>query len=189
MTQRFRQSYAQWSRAWRCFLRQFQSPGGGAVAQLRQMARHRFPPPDLVLIVFGAPPLIVTAIPLKPAARIVRMNPPFRTPDCERLRGVDLEEIQLRIVPFRTEPRVLKPLGGEFRCTIRHVPAAEHPQPQHLFRRQLRLESGVEIPPRRFAKSCRIRSLTTTSRGFIGPGPESETPDSPPEIRDFGHIR
>ena len=80
------------------------------------------------------------------------MNPPFRTPDCERLRGVDLEEIQLRIVPFRTEPRVLKPLGGEFRCTIRHVPAAEHSQPQHLFRRQLRLESGVEIPPRRFGQ-------------------------------------
>jgi hypothetical protein len=48
--------------------------------QLRDMPPNRAPTRNLTQIIFTAASAIISAIPLEPAARIVRMNPTFTPP-------------------------------------------------------------------------------------------------------------
>jgi hypothetical protein len=103
--------------------------------QLSDVTSHRAPAFDLALIVLAAAPEIVTTIPLKPAARILRINPAFLAPERERLGSVDLEKVQGRVMPLRTEFRPLEPVIRELFSTVSHIFPAKDPQPEHLLRR------------------------------------------------------
>jgi hypothetical protein len=69
--------------------------------QLRYVAPNGASTRDLSQIIFTATPGIVAAIPLKPAARVVWMNPALATPFRERLRGVHAKMIQRRARTLR----------------------------------------------------------------------------------------
>ena len=60
----------------------------------------------------------------------------------------DAEIVERGIAPATGEPRALEPVGGEFTSGVGHVLAAEHAEPQHLFRGQFRPELRIEIAAR-----------------------------------------
>src|SRR5262245_28287897 len=64
---------------------------------LRDVARNRPPSSDLPRIVGRSPTHVIPAIPLKPAARILRTYPAVAPPRRQRLRRIDAEAVQLRI--------------------------------------------------------------------------------------------
>ena len=115
----------------------------------RHMTRDRPPSPDLPRIVSCPAAHVIAAVPLKPPARILRTYPSHPTPHRERLRRVDAEIVETRIVPFGAELRILEPAGRELVAAIGHVLPAKHAQAQHLFRGQLRREPWREIFSRR----------------------------------------
>ena len=79
------------------------------LSQLRHMPPHRFPACDLAGVIVATPTLIITAIPLKPAARIIRMNPSLGNPVGQRLGRMDTETIQRRIGPLGRQARARIP--------------------------------------------------------------------------------
>src|SRR5687768_17337726 len=98
----------------------------------RDVPRDRAPSANLPRVVGGSTTHVVAAVPLEPAARILRPDPALAPPDRERLRGVDAKTIEPRIVPGGTELRACEPARREFIAAVRHVLAAEHPELQHL---------------------------------------------------------
>src|SRR5580698_339682 len=102
------------------------------------MPPERQPPPDLPLIVGTAAAQIIAAIPLKPAARIVPVNPAFLSPVGKRLGSVDAEEVDCRIVALPAEFSVLEPARWKLRGTVGHVLSPKHAKLKHLFGRELR---------------------------------------------------
>src|SRR5689334_11853496 len=78
---------------------------------LLDVPHDRPPAPDLARIVGTPPPAVIAAIPLKPAAGILRANPPVAPPRAERLRRVDPEAVQPWIVPLVTQPGAGEPAG------------------------------------------------------------------------------
>src|SRR3954462_6067089 len=67
---------------------------------LANMAPHGFPAFDLPCILAGEPAAhVVAAIPLEPAAWIVRMYPALLAPNRKRLAGVDAEVVQASVRP------------------------------------------------------------------------------------------
>ena len=117
--------------------------------QLRNVATHRAPAFDLSEIVVVSPPGIVTAIPLEPPARIVRVNPAFLSPHLEWLRRAHAEIIQRRLMAFLRNLRALEPAHRKFLPAIGQVFPAKHAKLKHLFRSQLRRESQPEFAPHR----------------------------------------
>src|SRR4029077_17652081 len=114
---------------------------------------------DLALVIGTKPPEIVTAIPLEPAARVLRVNPPFPAPHRERLRGIDAEEIDLGSVTLGTEPALGKPVVTNARLTVCHVFAAKNSEPEHLFRGQLRSKPRGKILSSGFRQEILITAL------------------------------
>lgn len=70
-----------------------QISGGAVLGHLELVTPHRFPSTDLTLIVVGASAQKITAVPLEPSPRIIRMDPALLDPDRKRLRSIDLEKI------------------------------------------------------------------------------------------------
>lgn len=126
---------------------------------LRRVPPEGPPPSDLPRIVGAAPSHVVAAIPLKPAARVFMIEPALRSPDRKRLRRIDAEVVQRRVVAFGAKFRILEPVRREFGRAIGHITAAEHTKRKHLLRRQLRAEVGVEVAARRFGQSVDIALL------------------------------
>src|SRR3954468_2715292 len=79
------------------------------LADRRHVSRDGAPAPDLPAIVRRAPSAVVAAVPLKPAARILRTNPALMPPFGQRLRRLHAEEVEARIVLRWTEPGARKP--------------------------------------------------------------------------------
>src|SRR4029453_6425291 len=77
----------------------------------------------------------------------------------QRLRGVDAEVVEARIVPLGAEPRTDEPARRKFAATVGHVLAAEHTERKHLLRRELRRESGREVKPDRCAPVVDVAPL------------------------------
>ena len=69
---------------------------------LRDMTPYGFPALDLPGIIRASAPHVVSAIPLEPPPRILPVYPTPFPPIGQGLRGIDLEEIQLRVVFFMT---------------------------------------------------------------------------------------
>src|SRR5688572_2585953 len=103
------------------------------------------PAPDLAGIVLHAAAEMVAAIPLEPAARVVRVDPALGAPHSEGLAGADAEEIERRVPPLRRQLRPAEPRLRELVPAIGHVFAAEHAEPQQLGRRQLGPEGRIEV--------------------------------------------
>ena len=106
-----------------------------------------------VILLRHAAALVVATVPLEPAARIGRVNPAFSAPLGKRLTRIYTEVVERRIVLFVTQLCMCKPVGREFILAIGHVFAAKDAECEHLFGRQLWLESRIEILPFRFAES------------------------------------
>ena len=85
---------------------------------LCDVTTHGAPAFDLSLVVRTTAAHVIPAVPLKPTARIFVIDPAILLPDRERLRGVHLEEIELRIVLRVTKFRFMKPRSGEFFAAI-----------------------------------------------------------------------
>src|SRR3954468_10178425 len=68
------------------------------LANRRHVPRNRPPSPNLPRIVGASPAQVVAAVPLKPPAWILRMDPAVATPDCKRLRRVHTETVHAWIV-------------------------------------------------------------------------------------------
>jgi hypothetical protein len=79
-------------------------PLASAAAQIARFAvpfdlfdvpAYRFPSPDLSSVFLGHPTAhVIAAIPLKPTARVIRVNPSLRTPDGQWLAGVNPEQVE-----------------------------------------------------------------------------------------------
>jgi hypothetical protein len=52
-------------------------------ANLRNVARDRFPTPYLAFIILAAPAQVITTVPLEPTARVILVNPTLRAPHGE----------------------------------------------------------------------------------------------------------
>src|SRR5262249_55313536 len=117
------------------------------------------PSTNLASIVSRAAAHVVSAIPLKPASRILRLNPAISTPGRERLRGIHAEVIQFRIVPCRAQLRVREPARWKFRAAIRHVFSTEHTQLQHLPGRELGAKDRIEVTADWLRSVIRITTL------------------------------
>src|SRR5262249_20120420 len=137
-----------------------QIAGFAMLLDLPHMAPDRLPALDLPLVFGGhAAAHVITAIPLKPAARIVGMDPAFAFPFRQRLARIHAEKITAGIVAARRKLRSGEPAFGKFTPAVRHVFAAEYAEPQHLRRRELRLELLVEAAARRRAQRVAIALL------------------------------
>jgi hypothetical protein len=132
---------------------------GAMLLQLSDVTPHCAPPFDLPQIVQTAPAGIVTAVPLKPTARILMTNPTFLSPFGKRLRGVHTEIIQRCATSIRRKLRSFEPAGRKFLPAIGHIFSPEHTQLQHLLRSQLRLEPGTKITTHRFGAQIDIALL------------------------------
>jgi len=110
----------------------------------RDVARDRTPPPDLPRVVSSAASRVVPAVPLKPATRILRMNPPIPPPNGERLRRIDSEVVQRRIMALRTQLRSREPARGKLAAAVGHVLPAEDAETKHGLRCQLGSEPWRE---------------------------------------------
>src|SRR5580698_7574736 len=103
---------------------------------LPDVAADHFPASDLAGVLAGdAPAPIVTAVPLKPAARIVAKNPALVAPHRQRLAGIDAEIVERLVAVFPGEPGVRKPALRKFLAAVGHVLAAEHAEAKHFRRR------------------------------------------------------
>lgn len=116
------------------------------------MPFHRFPSPDLTFVIRTSSSDVVPAIPLKPSSGVFRINPAFRPPNRQRLGSVDPEEIQRRVVTFRTKPRIPEPASGKLIDAIGHVFAAENPHFEHLHGGQFGQKVRMKIFPDRFSR-------------------------------------
>lgn len=117
---------------------------------LRNVSSNRAPAFDLAEVIHAASALIIPAKPLKPAAGIIVINPAFLFPNRERLRRIDTEVIQLRIVPLATKFCAREPAARKFSHAISHVFSAEDAELEHLLRRKLGPELRVKIAAGRF---------------------------------------
>lgn len=137
------------------------------------MPFHAFPPLDLALVIGAAPAHVVPAIPLKPPARIFRIDPAVFFPFRQWLRGVDTEEIQFGCMVLVIQFGPYKPVLREFIGTVRHVFPAENTQRQHLLRRYLWPEVSVKILAYRLNQEIDAISLHeivyNDSSGFFHP--------------------
>ena len=75
---------------------------------------------------------LISAVPLEPAARIVRMDPALLSPNGEGLAGVDAEEVEGRVAPVWRQLRAAEPVRRKLVPAVGHVFPTEHPEPQHF---------------------------------------------------------
>ncbi|ASY67001.1 hypothetical protein SJ05684_b60190 (plasmid) [Sinorhizobium sojae CCBAU 05684] len=128
-------------------------------AKLGQVAPHGFPSSDLSFVFAGQPPAQeVAAVPLKPAARIVGMEPALGTPQAEPLAGFDSEEIEPSVPSWR-QPRGREPLLRELVLAIRHVLTAENAERQHFCGCEVRREVRVKVLPYRRSQRVSVALL------------------------------
>ena len=128
-------------------------------SHLRDVAGDLLPPRYLAAIVRYPPPAVITAVPLKPAARIVGMNPAFAAPHRQGLAGIDAEKIELWILSIPRQFGTLEPVSGKFGFTVRQVFPAENAQRQHLPRGKVRRKTGGEVLSWRFGKPVAVIAL------------------------------
>src|SRR6188508_2245610 len=89
---------------------------------LPDVAADRFPASNLARIFLRrAAAHVIAAIPLKPAARIVLVDPALATPFGERLARIDAETVQRLVTPFRCEFRAREPALGKLLSAVGHV--------------------------------------------------------------------
>src|SRR5271166_5540954 len=88
------------------------------------MPSHCFPTADLSVVFFRrAAAHVVAAVPLKPAAWIVGVNPSVLAPGGQRLARVDAEVIERTVAAGSSELRAHNQLlGNSARASVMYVP-------------------------------------------------------------------
>jgi len=127
--------------------------------ELGLVTAHSFPALYLSFVVRAAPSHKIAAVPLKPTAWILFVDPALGAPDGQRLGRVNLEKIQLRIVALVTEFGVLKPICRELSLAVGHVLTAKDAQAQHLLWRQVRMKLRMEPASHRRAQGIDVSLL------------------------------
>lgn len=125
----------------------------------RGMAAEGFPAFDLPLVILVPASEVVAAVPLEPAARIIRMDPALSTPDRKRLAGIYAEKIQLGVVPLRTEPGAFVPGGGKLFPAVCHIFSTKYAKFKHIPGGKLRLEIRMKVPVYRLGKLIAVTRL------------------------------
>src|SRR5262245_3919009 len=87
------------------------------------------------------------------------MEPPIPAPNRQRLAGVYSEIVQGAVSVRWGELGALKPVLREFPGAVGHVLAAEHTEPKHLGRRQVRAEFRIKAPARSDRKPVTVAFL------------------------------
>lgn len=123
------------------------------VLDLCYVPANGLPALNLSLILLrDASPHIVSAVPLKPSARVLFVYPALFLPNGERLGRIDLEEVHLRVIALRREFRFGEPVLRKLLFAVCHILAAEDSERQHLLGGELRGELGIEVFSFRFAE-------------------------------------
>jgi hypothetical protein len=127
---------------------------------LPDVPSHCFPTADLSVVFFRrAAAHIVAAVPLKPAAWIVGVNPSVLAPGGQRLARMYAKVIERTVAAGVSELRAREPTIGELGPSISHVLAAEHTQLEHLFGRQPWMELRIKVSASRLNKLIAIPAL------------------------------
>src|SRR4051812_36466446 len=128
-------------------------------SDLPDVTAERLPAPDLSRVVLVAAAGVIAAVPLKPAARIVGMQPALALPFGVRLARVDAEIVQRIVAPAGRESCVREPAFRKLVAAVGHVEAAEDAERQHFGRRQLWRELQIEIAALGSAQHIAIAAL------------------------------
>ena len=124
---------------------------------LTDVAAHRFPALDLARVLPGkAAAPVVAAIPLKPSARIGRMNPAFSPPLRKGQARSDTEIVQRCFSGAFGKLCPRKPATREFVGAVTDVFPTKHAKPKHFRGAELRAEFQIKVAPRRFAQLISI---------------------------------
>jgi hypothetical protein len=92
-------------------------------SDLRHVALDSLPASDLAGVLVGQPPAhVVAAIPLEPAARIVRMHPALPSPLRQGLAGVHAEIVQGAVAAGGRELGANQLAGYSSRQSVRYLP-------------------------------------------------------------------
>src|SRR5688572_20187607 len=127
--------------------------------KLTNVATHRLPAPDLARVVSHAAAPEISAVPLKPAPRILGMDPALGPPHRQRLARGDAEEVEGGIAPLRRELHTLEPARRELVAAVGEILSPENTQLEHVSGRQLRSEVGIEIATLRLHERIHIALL------------------------------
>src|SRR5688572_9186796 len=132
---------------------------------LRHVPANRPPSSNLPRIVRRAAAHVVAAIPLEPAARVLRPYPPVSPPHGQRLGGVDAKVVQAWVTMGRRKPGVREPARRKLVPAVGHVLPAKDTQLQQLLRGQFRLKPGREVPSDRFRAVVDVALLHAVAHG------------------------
>lgn len=144
---------------------------------LSYMPLYGFPSLYLPQVFFWkAPAHIVAAVPLEPSARVILMNPAFFYPNRQRLAGVNLEIIQLRIVPLGAKLCFLKPACRKFFAAVSHIFPAKNTQFQHFPGSKLRLKIRGKIFAFRLGKDIAVIALHLIINDYCFPFHRQKSP-------------
>jgi hypothetical protein len=124
---------------------------------LSQMPPDRQPPLYLPLIIFASATQVVAAIPLEPAMRILFVDPTLFLPNRERLAGSHFEKIEFIVLlsifrKLHSLKPVLRQISGDQPFDSDEVSTPKDSDLEHLFGREIRLESFVKIFADRFSQ-------------------------------------
>ena len=112
---------------------------------LGDVPAHGAPTFDLAFIVRTATAEVIATVPLKPAARILVIDPALLAPDGEWHGRIYAKIVELRIAAFGRQLRAAKPGRRELRRAVSHVLPAEHAEFQHFFGSEIRFEGRMEV--------------------------------------------
>lgn len=135
-------------------------PRHAVVFDLRDVARNRSPTLYLSRIVVVSSPHIIPSVPLKPATRVVLVDPPFLLPYTEWLTCVYLKKITLFMsLTIWRELCISEPFFWKLISTISHIESTKYAECKHFFRCKLWLEVGMKILSHWFCQSIYVPCL------------------------------
>ena len=115
---------------------------------------------DLSRIFVRKPPTeIIAAVPLKPAAWIIRVYPALPAPHRERLAGGYTKKIHACVGFFRGELGSCEPAMRKLILAVGHVLSTEHAKAQHFRWRKVRPEAWIEVAPNRRDENVPVTPL------------------------------
>ena len=102
---------------------------------LCNMSSHHLPAFNLSGVILMSSSHIITTVPLKPSAWIVRVFPEFFFPDSKTLTGKNLKKIKVFVcrVSYSYKFRIFPPIHWKFFRSIRKIFPSKNSHSQHLF--------------------------------------------------------
>jgi hypothetical protein len=128
--------------------------------ELSDVTADCFPAFDLPNVLVGhSSSHIVAAVPLEPAAWIVRMYPSFPAPFRERLTGFNTEVVEGVVARSPCQPGMLEPACRKLIAAIGNVLTTEHAEAKHFAGRQIGFELWIEVATNRLDEFVPVTPL------------------------------